>query len=164
MARSEVITLVIAMRFRLWADMQIWETDFYTPRVLGGAALFDNSAPAVYKIEGPWGTGFYTPLPLNCRKGQHLPAPVVYKNQSPKTPTRKPRHANVFGTHSNTQAVSALVADVWGEGRLGVPGQVWEFRFLLSFPIFPRENRSSRNVWENAWKAQTSFFQTPTAF
>ena len=26
-----------------------WETDFYTPPVLGGAALFDNSAPAVYK-------------------------------------------------------------------------------------------------------------------
>ena len=31
----------------------IWETDFYTPQVLGGAALFDNSAPAVYKIQGP---------------------------------------------------------------------------------------------------------------
>ena len=26
-----------------------------------------------------------------------------------------------------------------GEGRLGVPCQVWEFRFLLSFPLFPRE-------------------------
>ena len=37
---------------------QSWETDFYTPPVLGGAALFDNSAPAVYKIQGPWGTGF----------------------------------------------------------------------------------------------------------
>ena len=24
-----------------------WETDFHTPQVLGGAALFDNSAPAV---------------------------------------------------------------------------------------------------------------------
>ena len=33
------------------------------------------------------------------------------------------------------------------EGRLGLPGQVWELRFLLSFPSFPRENRSSRNVW-----------------
>ena len=30
-----------------------WETDFYTPPVLGGAALFDNSAPAVYKLQGP---------------------------------------------------------------------------------------------------------------
>ena len=29
------------------------ENDFYTPQVLGGAALFDNSAPAVYKIQGP---------------------------------------------------------------------------------------------------------------
>ena len=37
-----------------------------------------------------------------------------------------------------------------GEGRLEVPNQVWEFRFLLSFPSFPRECRSSRNVWENA--------------
>ena len=30
-----------------------WETDFYTPPVLGGAALFDNSAPALYSIQGP---------------------------------------------------------------------------------------------------------------
>ena len=30
-----------------------WETEFYTPPVLGGAALFDFSAPAVYKIQGP---------------------------------------------------------------------------------------------------------------
>ena len=29
------------------------ETDFYTPQVLGGAALFDNSAPAVYKNPVP---------------------------------------------------------------------------------------------------------------
>ena len=28
------------------------------------------------------------------------------------------------------------------QGRLGVQGQVWEFRFLPSFPSFPRENRS----------------------
>ena len=36
-----------------------WETDFYTPPVLGGVAFFcDNSAPAVYKIQGPQGTGF----------------------------------------------------------------------------------------------------------
>ena len=51
-----------------------------------------------------------------------------------------------------------------GEGRLGVPGQVWEFRFLLSFPSFHQESRSSRNVWENAWKSQTSFFQASAAF
>ena len=50
------------------------------------------------------------------------------------------------------------------EGRLGVPGQVWEFRFLPSFPSFPRENRSSKNVWENTWKSQTSFLQTSAAF
>ena len=42
--------------FPAWPCLQIlWETDFYTPPVLGGAALFDNSAPAVYKIQG---TGF----------------------------------------------------------------------------------------------------------
>ena len=31
----------------------VWETDFYTPRMLGGAALFDNSAPAVCKNPVP---------------------------------------------------------------------------------------------------------------
>ena len=30
-----------------------WETDFYTPPVLGGAALLPFSAPAVYKNQGP---------------------------------------------------------------------------------------------------------------
>ena len=30
-----------------------WETDLYTPQVLGGAALFDNSAQAVYKNPVP---------------------------------------------------------------------------------------------------------------
>ena len=30
-----------------------WETDFYTPIVLGGAALFDNSAAVVYKNPVP---------------------------------------------------------------------------------------------------------------
>ena len=34
-----------------------WETDF-TPPALGGATLSDNSAPAVYKIQGSQGTGF----------------------------------------------------------------------------------------------------------
>ena len=33
-----------------------------------------------------------------------------------------------------------------------------------SFPSFPRENRSSKNVWENTWKSQTSFLQTSAAF
>ena len=32
---------------------QKWETDFYTPPVLGGAALLPFSAPAVYKNQGP---------------------------------------------------------------------------------------------------------------
>ena len=31
----------------------LWETDLYTPPVLGGAAHCDNSAPAVYKNQGP---------------------------------------------------------------------------------------------------------------
>ena len=50
-----------------------------------------------------------------------------------------------------------------GEGLLGLPGQVRELGFLLSFPSFPRDNRSSKNVWESAWKSQTSFFQTSAA-
>ena len=32
-----------------------WETDFYTPPVLGGAALLPFSAPAVYKNQGSLG-------------------------------------------------------------------------------------------------------------
>ena len=31
----------------------LWEIDFYTPPVLGDAALFIDSAPAMYKIQGP---------------------------------------------------------------------------------------------------------------
>ena len=31
----------------------LWETDFYTPPVLGGVALFNNSAPAVFKDPVP---------------------------------------------------------------------------------------------------------------
>ena len=44
----------------------LWETDFYTPPVLGGAALFENSAPAVYKVQGPLGTEFL------CTAGSEL--------------------------------------------------------------------------------------------
>ena len=33
--------------------IQFWETDFYTPQMLGDAALFDNSAAAVYKNSLP---------------------------------------------------------------------------------------------------------------
>ena len=33
--------------------VELWETDFYTPPVLGDAANFDFSAPAVYKFQGP---------------------------------------------------------------------------------------------------------------
>ena len=36
----------------VWTS-SVWETDFYTPQVLGSVALFDNSAPAVCKIQGP---------------------------------------------------------------------------------------------------------------
>ena len=34
-----------------------WETNFYTPPVLGGAAFLPFSAPAVCKNQGPYGTG-----------------------------------------------------------------------------------------------------------
>ena len=60
-----------------------WETDFYAPPVLGGAALFDRSAPAVYKFRVLRAQDFYTPLALNCQEGQHLPALEVFQNQSP---------------------------------------------------------------------------------
>ena len=61
-----------------------WETDFYTPPVLGGAALLPFSAPAVQKkIRVLRAQDFYTPVALKTAKGQHLPALEVYKNQSP---------------------------------------------------------------------------------
>ena len=74
----------------LWGNpMHHWETDFYTPPVLGGAALFDISAPAVcMKIMCPKDPEFCTLLALHCRKGQHLPALEVYKKQSPNHPFR----------------------------------------------------------------------------
>ena len=61
----------------------LWETDFYTPPVLGGVAAFDNSAPAVYKNPVPKDPPFYIPLALKWEKMQHLPALEVYKSQSP---------------------------------------------------------------------------------
>ena len=55
--------------------------------MLRGAALFDNSAAAVYiKILFPKNPEFYTPLALNCQKEQHLSALEAYKNQSPNFP------------------------------------------------------------------------------
>ena len=62
----------------------------YTPPVLGGAAIVDNSAcikilcpndnSACIKILCPNDPEFYTPLALNCQKGQRLPALGVHKN------------------------------------------------------------------------------------
>ena len=40
---------------KIASRLLFWETDFYPPQVLGGAALFDNSAAAVYKNHEPWG-------------------------------------------------------------------------------------------------------------
>ena len=45
-----------------------WETDFYTPPVLGGAALFHKIQRCI-KILCPKDPEFYTPLALNCEKG-----------------------------------------------------------------------------------------------
>ena len=41
--------------FRLFVPFHIklWETDFYTPPLLRGAALLDSSAPAVHKNPVP---------------------------------------------------------------------------------------------------------------
>ena len=44
-----------------------------------------------------------------------------------------------------------MVADVWEKDVW----EFWEFRFFFffrSFPSFLRENRNSKNVWENTWK------------
>ena len=109
-------------------------------------------------------------------------------------PTKEASHMRIFERHPDTQLQDSqliltpysseviqepfrVVADVWKSFRnpfgwsrmsarrhLGLPGQVWELRFLPSFPSFPRENRSPKNVWESAWKSQTSFFQTSAAF
>ena len=60
-----------------------WETDFYTPSVLGGAALLAIQRQRCIKILCPNDPDFYTPLAPNCLKGHYLPAPEVYKHQSP---------------------------------------------------------------------------------
>ena len=74
----------------IWKQPFTWETDFYTPPVLGGAALLPFSAPAVYKNHRVLrAQDFYTTLALKMAKGQHLPALEVYKNQSPITDQRK---------------------------------------------------------------------------
>ena len=52
-----------------------WETGFYTPQVLGGAARFDKSAPAVCKIQGPWGTGFSYTAAAELSKRAVPPSP-----------------------------------------------------------------------------------------
>ena len=61
----------------------VWATDFYTPPVLGGAALCRFQRQQCIKILCPKDPDFYTPLALKTAKGQHLPALEVYKNQSP---------------------------------------------------------------------------------
>ena len=62
----------------------MWETDFYTPQVLGGVVLLTIQRQPCIKFRVLRAQDFYTPLPPNCQKGQHLPALVVYKkNQSP---------------------------------------------------------------------------------
>ena len=54
MENSGFIAWKSSQAFLLIFELQ-WETDFYTPPVLGGAALFDNSAAAVYKNSGSLG-------------------------------------------------------------------------------------------------------------
>ena len=41
-----------------------------------------------------------------------------------------------------------VVAGCLGEGHLGLASQVWELRFLPSFPSFPGKIRTSNNVWK----------------
>ena len=91
----------------------------------------------------------YTPLPLppeKCLLAKKTGEGGGWENFLPENCLRK-------------------VADVWKK-------DVWEFQAKsgssgscrLFSPSFPRENRSSKNVWENIWKSQTSFLQTSAAF
>ena len=66
-----------------------WETDFYTPPVLRGAALLTLQRQRCFKILSPKDPEFYTSLALNCQKGQQLSALEVYKNQSPNETIRE---------------------------------------------------------------------------
>ena len=59
----------------LW---EIWETDCYTPPVLGGARLLPFQCQRCIKILCPKDPDFYTPLALKTAKGQHLPALVAF--------------------------------------------------------------------------------------
>ena len=56
-----------------------WETDFYTPPVLGGAALFAVPRRRCIKLRALVAQYFYTPLALKGRAA----ALEVYKKQSP---------------------------------------------------------------------------------
>ena len=97
---------------------------------------------------------------LSC--GSHGPSQLQITSQEP--------HFRSGKFTPQTEIITKLIPKTlfysggrWclGEGRLGVAGQVWEFRLLPSFPSFPRENRSSRNVWESGWKSQTSSSRHP---
>ena len=43
-----------------------------------------------------------------------------------------------------------------GEGCLGLPGQVWNLRFLLSFPLLATRHRNSKKVWDYIFLPDTS--------
>ena len=49
------------------------ETNLYRPPLLGGAAVFDNSAPPLSQIQGPLRTEFLYSA-LNCQKLQYPPS------------------------------------------------------------------------------------------
>ena len=49
-ARQRMILLLCLIRLM---GLGLWETYFYTPPVLGGAAFLPFSAPAVYKNQAP---------------------------------------------------------------------------------------------------------------
>ena len=61
-----------------------WETDLHTPPVLGGEALFDNSAPAVYKNQGPQGTEFLYTAGAEGSTSQHWRCIKISLPHSPK--------------------------------------------------------------------------------
>ena len=51
-----------------------------------------------------------------------------------------------------------------GEGRLGLSGQVWEFRFLPSFPSFPRENAVQKQSGKTPGLSGTSVWRPQSRY
>ena len=154
-----------------------WETDFYTPPVLGGAALFGNSAPAVYKKPVPEDPEFYTPLALNCQKGgtSHywrcikisLPTTRAKTGSTTQVFTKQGGTRRVFWVHANRSIIlNGGVACVCAKWRVFVYFcaflRVFFCTFLCVFPTKmgdKKKNASLRGILQKS--AESAFMQYP---